>query len=925
MKIHLLLILFFTFSSTVVAQSFSISGKILDAANQEELIGANILLLQQSDSIQIKGASSDIDGSFFIQNVKNGEYILKVSFIGFTTIYKNLQLIDKDLKYINVQLKDDAKVLKEVEVSALLPRMILKGDTVVLNADAFKVNADADASDLVTKMPGVMIQDGKIQAQGETVKRVLLDGKEFFGDDAMMTLKNLPAEIIDKVQIYDNLSDQANFSGFNDGQTEKTINIVTKGKINNGFFGRTYIGYGTDNRYASGGNLNYFKDTRRISLVGLSNNINQQNFSSEDLIGVSSSSKSRRGGSSRGNSGGNSASNFLSMDQGGINLTNGIGVNFVDEWKENAKLTASYFYNRTKNDNTSIIDRAYLTEGFNQFYHQEGSAISYNNNHRLNAKFDYDFNEMQSISIKPNLSFQGNDANNLIDAITTLSNEEVLSKSDNDFSEINKAYNLSNTILFKQKFNKKGRTFSASLQTAWNNRSLDNYLVANNYFSENIDSIIQQNQWTDGLSKTYNIGGEINYTESFNDFNKVKFSLESSFSNSTSDRFVYQYNEATNDYSIQDISLSNVFDNKNIAQKIGATYKFNKESFELSLGGNYQFTQLNSDRTFPENIDVYKKYHNFLPTAQLEYKFSKGNNVNLFYRTSVKAPSVNQLQDVIDNTNPLNLSSGNKDLNQQYTHFLGFRWRFTKAAKGQSAFAFLGGGLNNNYITNSTILVTKDTLISNGILLPAGGQYTRPVNLNGNWNMRSFVNYGTPLLFIKSNMNLNAGFNYNRIPNLVNDLLQYNNTYNTNIGLFVGSNISQKIDYRFGYQANYNIVKYTQSTLSNNNYYTGIANVGLNINPWKGIVFQSDLTYHHNTGLKKEYNQNYTLWNAAIGYKFLKNKSAEIQLQVFDILGINNSIFREITETYVQDSKVDVLDRYFMLRFTYKFNKFNSQ
>lgn len=929
-----LLLLVITTSTSLFAQGFSLSGKIYDNTSQEDLIGANIVLLQSKDSIQLKGSTSDIDGSFLLQNVNQGNYILKVSYIGFSTVYINLILTDSDLKNINVELNEDANVLKEVEISAILPRMILKGDTVQLNADAFKVNPDADASDLVTKMPGVMIIDGKIQAQGEEVKKVLLDGKEFFGNDAMMTLKNLPAELIDKVQIYDNASDQAQFSGINDGNTEKTINIITKGEVKDGFFGRTYVGYGTDNRYSAGGNLNYFKGSRRISLVGLSNNINQQNFSNEDLIGVASSTQSASsarsrgggsGGASSGNFGGNNVSNFLSMDRGGINLTNGIGINYVEEWKSKLKLSASYFYNRTKNDNISIIDRQYLTEDFNQNYHQEGLATSLNNNHRINGKLDYTIDDKKTITIRPNLSFQGNDANTLINAISSWSDETILSKSNNDNSSLNKAFSFSNSILYKQKFNLKGRTFSVNLATGFNNRNIDNYLKAENYYTENLDSLILLNQWTDGLAKSYNIGGEINYTEPINEFNKIKLSFEPSYSKSTSDRFVYQYNEATNTYSIQDISLSNVFDNVNLNQKLGVAYSLEKKKFEFNLGANYQYSSLMNDRTYPNDIQVYKSYNNFLPIAQFQYKISKGNNINLFYRTSVRAPSINQLQDVIDNTNPLILSSGNKDLNQQYSHLLGLRWRYTQPAKGNSAFIYIGGGLNNNYITNATLLVSRDTLLANDILLPAGGQYTRPVNVNGNWNFRSFLNFGTPLLFMKSNMNFNAGFTYNRIPNLVNNLLQYNNTYNANAGIFIGSNISQKIDFRVGYQANYNIVKYSQNSLSNNNYYTGVANLGVNIMPWKGLNIQSDLNFNHYSGLKKEYNQNYALWNAAIGYKFLKNKAAEFKVQVFDILGVNNSISRKVTESYVQDSRTDVLDRYFMLQFTYKFNKFNTK
>lgn len=933
------LILFFMLSNiSVFAQGISVSGKVTDKTSQDEMIGANVLLLRLPDSSQVNGTVVDIDGTYRLMNVRRGRYVIKVSYLGYHTVSRVVMVEQNDLKDINFELTEDAKVLQETQVEAIMPRMVVKGDTVQMNADAFKVNPDADASDLVTKMPGVMIQDGKVQAQGEEVKRVLVDGKEFFGDDAMMVLKNLPAEIVDKVQIFDRLSDQAQFTGFNDGNTEKTMNIVTRGQIKDGVFGRAYVGYGTDNRYTAGGNLNYFKGTRRISLVGLSNNINIQNFGSEDLIGVASSSSSNNrpsggmgprqgaGGAQGGPPGGfgeNSVSNFLVAGQGGVSLTNGIGLNYVEDWKK-VKLSANYFYNRTKNENNSLLDRQYLTEDFEQIYHQDGKSLTYNNNHRINAKIDYDIDDKKSFTFRPRFSFQNNDAGTIVNAITTLLSGETLSKSENDNSSLNNAYNLSNSILYKHKLGKQGRTYSIRLETRLNNRMIDNYLTANNYYSENIDSLIAQNQWTDGLSKTLSLGGEVNYTEPLGKKSQIQVNYVPSYTKSTSDRFTYQYNEATNDYTISDLSLSNVFENINWAHKTGTSYRYKAEKFDFNVGMNYQFTSLLSDRTFPTDIDVEKHYHNVLPSAQLGYKFTKTSSINLFYRTSVRTPTVSQLQDVVDNTNPLILSSGNKDLDQQYSHFVGMRWRFAQPAKGRSAFVFVGGGVNNNYITNSTILTVRDTMITSDIMLPAGGQLTKPVNLDGNWNVRSFFNYGTPLLFMKSNLNVNAGFSYNRIPNLVNELLQYNNTYNFNSGLMIGSNISEKVDFRLGYTANYNIVHYSQNTAADNNYYTGVANAAVNVLPWKGIVISSDVVYNHYIGLGDNYNTNFALWNAAVGYKFLKNRAAELRLQVFDILGVNNSISRTVTETYVQDSRVDVLDRYFMLHFTYKFNKFNT-
>ncbi len=909
------------------AQNYSISGVITDADNKEELIGANILLLSLPDSVLVKGTVSDIDGSYRLTGVANDTYLLQVSYVGYHTYTEQISVENQNLKSIDFMMKPDTEMLDEIQVEAILPRMVLKGDTTEMNADAFKVNPDADASDLIKKMPGIVIQDGKIQAQGENVKRVLVDNKEFFGDDAVMTLKNLPADIISKIQVFDKADDQAEFSGFNDGETEKTINIVTRVELNDGLFGRVYAGYATDNRYQAGGNINYFKDTRRISLVGLSNNINVQNFNSEDLVGVASSTVNRpRGGMGGGGGGfsprGGSVSDFLVTGKGGINLTNGIGLNYVEEWKKGLKLTGSYFFNRVKNENNSIIDRIYTAEDFRQEYHQNGLSSSYNNSHKLNAKLDYDIDDKKSVKITPRLTVQNNSSSSLVHALTTIIDGELLSKSENKNISTGSAYNFSNSILYRQKLNKPKRTFSVNFQTGLNNRLNDNYLTAESIYWENIDSLISQNQWTDGLAKSLSLNGKINYTEPLGESGSLQVNYSPSYTHSASDRYTYQYDEKTHSYTIVDYTLSNVFENTNWAHQAGLGYRYGNKDFNFNLGMDYRYTSLLSDRTFPEEINVNKYYNNILPSARLSYKFSRTSSINLFYRTNTRTPSITQLQDVIDNTNPLILSSGNKDLDQQYSHSVGLRWRYANPQKGNSAFAMISGNINTHYITNATVLAVKDTMIGD-ILLPKGGQYTRPVNVNGNWSLSTMLNFGTPLLFMKSNLNLMGGVMYNKIPNFINDKLHFNHNYNLTASAFIGSNISEKIDFSLSYRAGYNIVKYSGSESASNNYYIGNLNANITVLPWRGIVLGSDISFSHYSGLGEDYNKNFALWNAMAGYKFLKKDAATLSVQVFDILGINNSISREISETYIQDSRTDVLSRYFMVQFSYKFNKYN--
>ena len=936
---HLLFILTYSlcFSSTILAQGNFIRGKVIDTTG-EALIGANILLLQLPDSAKVGGAMSDIDGSFLITNVSNGKYLLRTSYLGYATLEKNIVMSESSIKDLQLQMKEDAQMLQETQVEGMMPRMTLSGDTAQFNADAYKVNPDATAEDLVKKMSGITVQDGKVQAQGEDVKRIMVDGKEFFGQDVNVALKNLPADMIQRIQVFDRTSDQQAFTGFNDGNTEKTINIVTKPAMSMGLFGRVYGGYGTDNRFSAGGNVNYFEKKRRLSFVGLSNNINQQNFSGEDLSGVAatgmqmggpnipglSTMRPRGGGGPpRGADAYNATDNFLVGQTNGVSTSHAYGLNYDDEWGTKWKATGSYFFNTSKNNNLSTVERQYFpSESAEQLYNESRIAETRNFNHRLAGRIEFTIDSNNSILFIPKLSFQNTESGSLTNGLTSILNGEQLSLTENENTINNKAVSLSNTILWRHKFQKKGRTLSITQQTSFNKGNAEGNLLAENQFFTFQDSIISFDQLSYQQSVSYTLSSEINYTEPVGKNGQLQFTYNPSFSKSSSERFTNRLDELTNEYSIVDSLLSNDFDNITQFQRGGLSYRFNKEKFNFNLGMSYQYTNLNSERSFPTEGAIDKSFNNILPNAMLMINFSKTSNLRIFYRTFVRQPGINQLQDVVDNSNPLLLSAGNKDLNQQYNHFVGMRYRSTKIPKGLVTFAFLGGGVVRDFITNSTFIASIDTILQGNIFLPAGGQITRPVNTNGNWNIRSFVSQGMPLLFIKSNLNVNVGFSFNRTPGIINNVVNNANNFNINSGLVLGSNISEKIDFRITYTANYNLVRYSIQEQLNNNFYTGVAGAAINVLPWKGLLLNTEATYYHFAGLGDDFNNNFALWNAAIGYKFLKNKAAEFRIMAFDLLNTNNNISRNITETYVEDSRNNALGRYFMLQFSYKFNQF---
>jgi hypothetical protein len=305
-------------------------------------------------------------------------------------------------------------------------------------------------------------------------------------------------------------------------------------------------------------------------------------------------------------------------------------------------------------------------------------------------------------------------------------------------------------------------------------------------------------------------------------------------------------------------------------------------------------------------------------------KFSKEENLRLMYRASTNPPSISQLQDVLDNSNPLFLTSGNPDLKQAYTHNFTTRYGKTNAQKATSRFLMAGINYTMDYIGNSTLVAMKDTVLGDGTFLFRGSQISRPVNLDGYWNARTLLSFGLPVAKLKSNMNIFTGFTFNRTPALINGAINMASNYNISQGIALSSNINKDIDFNLSYTGNYSLVKNSLQSSANNNYFYHVAAVKFNYMFFKGFVFNTSLNHTLYSGLSQSFNQSYLLWNSSLGYKFLKDKSLEGRVSVFDILKQNNSITRSVTETYIEDNETTVLQRYLMFTLTYSLRHFKK-
>lgn len=927
------LLIFLLFTNHIIsAQDLSLSGTILDGTDNSSLIGVTVVASSVKDTSQKYGNVTDIDGKFSISNMPAGKYILKVVYVGFESYTRQIDLAEAtDIG--TIKLKASTTQLANVTVTEQAVRAVQSGDTTSFNANAYKTNPDAVAEDLINKMPGISTQDGTLKANGEEVKQVLVDGKPFFGDDPSAAIKNLPAEVIDKIQVFDKLSDQAQLTGFDDGNAQKTINIVTKPGKNTGQFGKIYGGIGAKDAnfnpmlYSTGGSLNHFKGDTRISLIVLSNNINQQNFSSDDLTGAMSarSGGSRSGGGQRGQGygGGGNAGNFLVGQQGGITKTNSIGLNYSDQWGKKIKVSGSYFFNNTNNENSTNLTRNYFSTNDSAIIYREQSFSKANNtNHRANLRLEYEIDSNNTIIMTPHISFQMNDYSRMLEGDSKFPDSSRVSATDNRTASNNNGYNFGNNLVYRHKFAKKGRTVSLNLNTQVNHRTGDGSLYSLNEYEGRDTTLLDQRY--DLSSNGYTLSGSLNYTEPISKNSQLMANYVPSFSKNKSDKHTMD-NDGGGDYVDMDTLLSNKYENTYITQRGGLSYRYNNDKIRFSLGTDYQNAALDGMQVFPYTFSLQKSFSNILPNAWFNYKFSKTKNMRIMYRTSTNVPSIQQLQNVIDNSNPLLLKTGNPDLAQSYQHTLMLRYGSTNTAKATSFNAMAFGNFTNDYIANQTIIPTVDSVVANGVVIPVGSQLTRPVNLDGYYNIRSFVSYGMPLRAIKSNLNLNTGINYAHMPGYINNQINYANNYAFNGGVVISSNISENLDFTLSYNGNYNVVKNTINTQSDNNYYTQTTSARLNWIFLDGFIFNTSLNHQLYSGLSQGFNQNYLLWNAGLGYKFLKDRSLDVRLNVYDILRQNRAITRTVTETYIEDSYTNVLQRYFMLNVTYTLRRFGGK
>ena len=923
-KVLLITLSGFIWISAIAQKSGNVKGIVFDTIAKQPVAAATITVLQRSDSSLVTFTMTDRRGEFSLANVPYGDYRLLVTHVNYHNVNKFFTINDanNNVDFRNVEVSDKNKVLEEVVVMAEAPPVTLIGDTVQYNAGSFKTKPNAVVEDLLKKMPGIQVEkDGTVKAQGQTVNRVLVDGKEFFGNDPKIATKNLPADAVDKVQVYDKQSDMAQLTGFDDGQSEKTINLKLKKDKKKGVFGKVNAGGGTDGRYQGRFNVNSFKGARQMSVIGMGNNTNAEGFSFMDILSFSGGKNQLGGGGGGGLNINISSNDPMAGAMGGgnnnaINTSWAGGANYNNIIGNKMEIQSNYFFSRYNPVTDQKLSRQYILPDSTYFYNQNSRTNNLSYSHRFNLTYDYLIDSMHSLKFTPTLSLQ-NAKNQSLSKYETLS--EQLIRSNNGFSNnyaASDGYNFNGTLLFRKKFNRRGRTLSVSLGSTLNNSEGNGQLGSVNEFynrsglSVKTDSINQQS-FSESEVRGYTTRAV--YTEPLFKRSLVELSVSKNESRSVSDKVTYDFNQSSGKHDMVNPLLTNNYENIYGTATAGIRVRTQKKKYNYSFGLTWQNADLKGTiKSGIKDSVITKSFYNLLPNARFQYNFTRFKNLQLDYRASTNQPSVSQLQPIPDISNPLNIRMGNPNLKQEFTHRINASYTGINPFRNKSFFWFSSYSFTNNRIVNYDII---DSF---------GRKITTPVNVDGVYNLNNDLTVGLPLRFIKSSLNFNTGFGYSKSIQFINTVR--NNIYNVSIdpGIEISKSFKDKLDLTLSGGFTYNKAKYSLQSSLNNNYLT--QDYGIDVG-WQlpgNFYLSTDFRYTINSQRSAGFNAKVPLWNAAFSKLFLKYNRGEIKISVYDLLNENQAIVRNTNSNYIEDQNNRVLKRFFLLSFTYSLNKMSA-
>lgn len=912
------------FSSALNAQqtNATISGEVVDSIARKGLAYSTVSIVQQKDSTLVSFARADSSGKFKLSGLPKGNYLLSFSYVGYVPVWKPIQIKDAEQLNLGRIILTDLIHAGDVTVTARRPPVIINNDTIEFNTENFKTQPNAVVEDLLKKLPGVTVdRDGTVKVNGQKVNRFMVNGKEFFTGDPKIATKNLDADAIDKVQVYDRKSDQASFTGIEDGQTEKAINLKLKKDRNNSTFGRVTVGGGNKDRYEGQTNINRFNGDKQMSIIGMGNNANKQGFSIGDVVNFTGElARGMRNGvginlrtSNSDDAGGGLPITGMGPNQQGIAQTFAGGLNYNNNWNKRTDLNINGILSDVNLQTDRTINRRNLLPGNTFDYTANSSNINHNKQKKISAILDQKIDSSSSIRFTPQLTIQNNIANSA-STYQSINDQQVkLNEGSTNLISQSNAVNFNGNLLYRKKFKKSGRTISSNMSLAYNDSKQDgNLTTINRFYNAGIplpDSITKQINNRDAI--TNNIGGNIIYTEGIGLKSLLEFSTFYNISTGESKRNTFDFNNGNGKYDQVNNLLSNHFRSVYIYGGGGLNFRSNFKKLSLTTGANLQVASLESVNKTNSNT-IKQTFTDVLPMLSVQFKLKPSVSLGINYNTSTNQPSTQQLQPVADISDPLNTYTGNPNLRRSYTQSLAINFSSFNLYTQRNVFSFLSYSRINNAFVNSDRI------------LPNGSRITMPVNADGNSFLVGNFNAGFPLKKLKSRVDIGLSGSSFRNISFIND--QKNTIDNIILTPNIGYQFSldTTLEIHLTARVNINQAKYSLQPQLNNRFFQQV--YGLDITNFlpKGFVLNNTLDYTINTGRADGFNTIVPFWNISLAKSFLKYKKGELKFTVLDVLNKNIGINRTANQNFIQDTRYNVLQRYFLLSFSYRLNRSSS-
>ncbi len=902
MKFKLITLLFIILYPIILSASNNskkvlVHGTIIESLDKYPLPQATIKIMALPDSTFIKGTVSIDKGNFEIEVEPKADLLMCISYLGFDDFYQELQLSENVAKLDlgELEMSESTLLLGEAIVEGHAPEMVLKEDTVEFNADSYKLPPSSMVEDLIKKLPGVDIDaDGNITAGGKPIKRILVDGKEFFGDDVAVALQNINVEILSKLQVIDRKSEEARLTGVDDGEDEKVINLTVKEGMKKGWFGTSSAAVGNKNRYELATMTNRFVGDNQFSILGGINNINNR--------GLSDSGSQIQSGSN-------------TSSHGGLSTYAQLGTNFsyynneVLRINGNVMATGSEQYQLRNTDRENIL--ANSSTYYTQDYKYNSRAGGVSSNFRIRWRID----SLTNLTVTPVFKVNKYNYDSFNDFQTI---REDSSNINNGFEQRESErmaynYNIQATLVRSSKY-KKGRKGSVSFTFYGNNVDGDLYSDSETFYGDSLLKPEDYNvkildQWQKDNNDKLGYRTRLTYIEPLSDGKFLQFAYTLHHSNTTSKRYTYNWDDATNAYETDfDSIYSDDVRNEVLTQNLNVNFRHVKAKYNYTVGFNMDPSYTKSINVFDEDRSFVRNTINWGPTANLIYLWSKHNNIRLQYRGRTQEPSISQLQPSKNVTNPLNIREGNLDLSPSYINMYSVNYSLYKPESQRSVYASLQGKFVNNSIVNKT---TYDD--------ETGVRTTKPINVNGVWDINGALNTHIPLKDKRFKFNNNVRTSYAQQVGFTNELKNLARTLT----------VREKVSFRFSNddisletRGNYTYSR-TQNTISstkdNEVMEYGGTFTALYYLPFD-LTLGTDFTYLGKSGYTSNINPNEFLWNLQANYEFLKNKRASLYFRYYDLLQQQTAVRRRVTADYIEDTTINSLTSYFMIGFVYRLN-----